>query len=278
MKLPRPRKRFGQHFLHDANITRRIVDALAPQTGETIVEIGAGRGALTEHLINRNARLRAIEFDRDLAAYLHTRFANAENFTLIEADALNVDFCRIIEPAASARVIGNLPYNISTPILTSLIEHRRCLSEFVLMLQREVVERITARAGETERGFLSVFVEAYCTAQTLFDVPPAAFAPPPKVWSTVVKLRTRTPDALIEVDEKLLWRIVSAGFAQRRKTIFNNLRTARGALNEQFEINGGVKFLLEQSLIDSQRRAETLTLEEWARVVQQVARRKDEVQ
>src|SRR5207248_6277346 len=156
---------------------------------------------------------------------LRARFAGRDNFKLVEADALGVDFRSAVGPAESARVVANLPYNISTAILQRLIAQRRCVAEMVLMLQREVVGRITAPPGSTERGYLTVLVEAFCEALALFDVPPGAFRPVPKVWSTVARLRVRenTPPG---ADKPLLWRVVSAGFAQRRKTILNNLRAA----------------------------------------------------
>ncbi|MCA1849945.1 MAG: 16S rRNA (adenine(1518)-N(6)/adenine(1519)-N(6))-dimethyltransferase, partial [Acidobacteria bacterium] len=156
------------------------------------------------------------------------------------------------------------PYYISTAILQRLIEQRSCLTEMVLMLQREVVERITAPPASSERGFLSVLVEAYCEAETLFDVPPTAFRPAPKVWSSVVRLRVRQQVAVSINDEGLLWRVVSAGFAQRRKTIFNNLRNAPKELRSRIEEAGGAESILERAGIEPQRRAETLTLEEWA--------------
>ncbi|MCP9494783.1 MAG: 16S rRNA (adenine(1518)-N(6)/adenine(1519)-N(6))-dimethyltransferase RsmA [Pyrinomonadaceae bacterium MAG19_C2-C3] len=257
------RKRFGQHFLIDEGYVRRIIAALAPQSSETIIEIGSGRGALTRHLVKHDVILRAIEIDRDLGRELEASHGAMPNFSLVVDDALRTDFCSLIAPAASARVIANLPYNISTPILTRLIEYRGCVTESVLMLQREVVERITARAGDSERGYLSVFVEAYCDAQPLFDVPPTAFNPPPKVWSSVVRLRAVKRDVMSGVDEKLLWRIVSAGFAQRRKTIFNNLRAVSGGLSHTIERCGGINLLLEQAGISPRARAETLTLDDW---------------
>lgn len=269
--FPSPiRKRFGQHFLIDEGYIRRIIAALAPQTGETIIEIGSGRGALTAHLVRYDVSLRAIEIDRDLGRELDASYGAMPNFSIVVEDALRTDFCSLIAPAAHARVIANLPYNISTPILTRLIEHRACVTESVLMLQREVVERITARAGEGERGYLSVFVEAYCDAQPLFDVPPSAFNPPPKVWSSVVRLRAVKRDVMNGVDENILWRIVSAGFAQRRKTIFNNLRAISGDLSRTIEMRGGINSLLEQSDISPRARAETLTLEDWTRLASRV--------
>jgi 16S rRNA (adenine1518-N6/adenine1519-N6)-dimethyltransferase len=224
MQLPRAKKSLGQNFLVDESYVKRIVAALGPQADETVVEIGPGRGALTGQLVAAAGRVVAVEFDRELAALLRGRFAASDNFRLVEADALEVDYCAEIAPAATARVAANLPYNVSTAILQRLIAQRRCLTEFVLMLQREVVERMTAAPGSTERGYLSVLVEAHCEAEALFDVPPGAFRPVPKVWSTVARLRIRERAACFETDEELLWQIVGAGFAQRRKTLFNNLR------------------------------------------------------
>lgn len=263
MRLQRAKKRLGQNFLVDESYVRRIVGALGPRASETILEIGPGRGALTELLLETAGRVVAVEFDRDLTEILRERFDAFENFSLIEGDALNVDFCGAVAPAASARVVANLPYNISTAILQRLIEQRACIPEMVLMLQREVVERITAPPGSTERGYLTVIVEAFCEAERLFDVPPGAFRPVPKVWSTVVRLKVRERSHVEPHEEEGFARLVSAGFAQRRKTILNNLRAAPPALREHVEGSGGAAALLESAGIEPQRRAETLTLEEW---------------
>ena len=261
-----PKKGFGQNFLADERIVKRIVQELHPRADETIVEIGAGHGALTSRLVEGSGRLLAIEFDRDLIPLLNEKFDAHENFTLIEGDALIVDLCAVIAPAAQARVIANLPYYISTAILQRLIEQRACLTEMVLMLQREVVARITAPPASSERGFLSVLVEAYCETETLFDVPPTAFRPVPKVWSTVMRLQVRQQPTVDVGDEHLFRRIVSAGFAQRRKTIFNNLRNAPTDLRSQIEEAGGADRVLESVSLEGRRRAETLTLEEWGRL------------
>lgn len=263
MSFTRAKKRLGQNFLVDESYARRVVGALAPRAGETVVEIGPGRGALTALLLESGARVVAIEFDRELVSLLRERFGGREEFKLVAADALDVDFCTEVEPAATARVVANLPYNISTAILQRLVEQRRCLDEFVLMLQREVVERITARPGESERGYLTVLVEAFCESKALFDVPPGAFRPIPKVWSTVARLRVRE-GAASNIDEQLFTRLVSACFAQKRKTIFNNLRSTPEELRTLVEAAGGVNALLEAAGVDPQRRAESLTLEEWA--------------
>ena len=265
MNLPRAKKRLGQNFLVDEAYARRIVAALAPRAGEKVIEIGPGRGALTSSLVESGARVVAVEFDRELVGPLRARFGGRGNFDLVEGDALEVDFCSVVGPSARARVVANLPYNISTAILQRLIGQRLCVAEMVLMLQREVVARINAPPGSTERGYLTVLVEAYCEAEPLFDVPPGAFRPVPKVWSGVVRLRVRERAPEVD-DERLLWRIVSAGFAQRRKTMLNNLRAAAGELRARVEAAGGASALLGAAGVEPSRRAETLTLEEWEAV------------
>ena len=264
---PYPSKRLGQHFLRDQRTIHRIIDALSPKTDETIIEIGPGTGALTATLVERAGRVVAIEFDNKLEGFLQDRFAGFENFKLVMADALTVDLCAEILPSRSARVVANLPYNISTAILQRLIAQRACVDEMVLMLQREVVERVLAPPGTTDRGYISVFVEAYCETEKLFDVAPGAFRPPPKVWSSVMRL-TRI-NAEIK-DDSLLWEVVSAGFAQKRKTILNNLRHAPGRLQEILKRNGGASIVLCKADVELQRRAETLTLEEWRKIVQTI--------
>jgi len=258
------KRRFGQNFLVDRGVVDRIIAAVTPRADETIIEIGAGRGALTSRLLETSGHVVAIEFDRDLIPSLRAQFSGKANLELLEADALSTDFCAAIAPAQSARVVANLPYNIATAVLQRLIEQRRCLSEMTLMLQREVVDRITADAGSPARGYLSVLVEAYCEAEQLFDVAPQAFRPVPKVWSTVVSLRVRPKIAVDVKDETLLWQIVSAGFAQRRKTILNNLRDAPPNIQELLKKRGGASIVLCDACIPPLRRAETFTLEEWA--------------
>jgi len=264
---PYPSKRLGQHFLRDQRTIHRIIDALNPKTDETIVEIGPGTGALTSVLVERAGRLIAVEFDNKLAPLLQERFGGFGNFKLVMADALTLDFCKEIQPAHSARLVANLPYNISTAILQRLIAQRACIDEMVLMLQREVVERLLAPAGTSDRGFISVLVEAYCEAEKLFDVAPGAFRPPPKVWSSVMRLKIRPRINAENTDEGLLWEVVSAGFAQKRKTILNNLRHASGRLQETLKRNGGASIVLCRANVELQRRAETLTLEEWTRII-----------
>jgi 16S rRNA (adenine1518-N6/adenine1519-N6)-dimethyltransferase len=261
-----PSKRLGQNFLVDKRVIERIVNALHPRRDETIIEIGPGQGALTEPLLDTAAQLIAVEFDRNLIPLLEDKFGTIENFTLVQSDALVTEFCDVIRPATQARLVANLPYNIATAILQRLIEQRHCLTEMVLMLQKEVVDRITARPGSKDRGFLSVLVEAYCETEKLFDVGPGSFRPAPKIWSSVIRLTPRPEMTAPAKNEKLLWQIVSAGFAQRRKTILNNMRSAPSPLQENLKSHGGASIVLCQAEIDLQRRAETLALSEWARI------------
>ncbi|MGI8849038.1 MAG: 16S rRNA (adenine(1518)-N(6)/adenine(1519)-N(6))-dimethyltransferase RsmA [Pyrinomonadaceae bacterium] len=262
-RLPLPKKSFGQNFLADHNYIAKIISALNPQANETIIEIGAGRGALTEKLIESDANIIAIELDRDLIPRLQKEFGHYENFQLVASDALKVDFKTlhlIPDSRLTTKLVANLPFYISTAILQKLIEQRSNFSEMVLMLQREVVDRITAKEGKKERGFLSVLVQAYLKVEKLFDVPPTAFRPVPKVWSSVVRLLPLKNDAMFIKDEKLFRELISAGFVQKRKTILNNLKNAPLELRENF---GDIEKFLGTCHIDPQRRAETLNLEEW---------------
>jgi 16S rRNA (adenine1518-N6/adenine1519-N6)-dimethyltransferase len=233
--------------------------AVNPRPDEIIIEIGPGHGALTEPLVESGARVVAIELDRELILPLRAGFAARDNFSIVEADALEIDFAALIQPATSARVVANLPYYISTPIIQRLIEARSVISEMIVMLQREVVERIVAAPGGKEYGFLSVLVQYACEAESLFDVPPGAFRPAPKVWSSVLQLRRRREPVAAVRDEALLIDLAKVLFAQRRKTILNNLRAGQQKLHIE-----DVHVALSQARLDSQRRAETLTLAELA--------------
>ncbi len=255
------KKSFGQNFLIDGNYINKIIKTLDPQKEETIVEIGSGRGALTEKLLESGANVIAIELEREMITVLKKKFGGFENFTLIEQDALKIDFRELIKTKdqnPKSKLVANLPYYISTAILQKLIEQRACFSEMILMFQREVVERITAEVGNKERGFLTVLVEAFLSAEKLFDVSPNAFSPAPKVWSAIVRLIPKNEAAFD--DEKLFRELISACFAQKRKTILNNLKNSPPALREKI---GEAENFLEKARIAPIRRAETLSLEEW---------------
>ncbi len=273
-KTPFAKKSFGQNFLVDNNYIEKIISALNPQAGEAIIEIGAGRGALTSRLVASGADIIAIELDKDLIPILQHEFGDGENFTLVENDALKIDFRELLQSqhsqvqSSKSKLVANLPYYISTAILQKLIEQQECFSELVLMLQREVVKRITAEAGNSERGFLSVLVEAFAETEKLFDVPPNAFRPVPKVWSSVIRIKFRELRPIIfgKRNEQVFRQLVSAGFAQKRKTILNNFKNASSNLQKMFDQNGGISSVLDSVKIDQRRRAESLTLEEWQRI------------
>lgn len=260
----RAKRGLGQNFLVGSHYRQRIISSVNPRPNETIVEIGPGHGALTASLIESGARVIAIELDSDLVAQLNSRFGSQANFSLIEADALSINFRVLIAPSATARVVANLPYNISTPILRRLIEERDSIIEMTLMLQREVVERIAAEPGGKEYGYLSVLAQYYCEAERLFDVPPGAFRPAPKVWSSVVRLSVREHPVDPVRDESLLAELVSVLFAQRRKTVLNNLRA--GAQRLKLTETTQIADLLASVGIDPRRRAETLSIGEIARL------------
>jgi 16S rRNA (adenine1518-N6/adenine1519-N6)-dimethyltransferase len=220
---PPRRKRFGQHFLHDPRVLARIVRALEPRAGDHLVEIGPGRGALTAELLAcGDCTLDAIEIDRDLAARLRARFATSPGCVLHEMDALQFDF-RALGRARGGRlrIVGNLPYNISTPLLFHLLDAAEAIVDVTVMLQRELVARLAAAPGGREYGRLTVMLAPRVEVQRLFDVGPGAFQPPPRVWSALVRLRMRnTPLFAVSPHYAAL---VAAAFAQRRKTLRNAL-------------------------------------------------------
>lgn len=214
-----PRKRFGQNFLVDDGIIHAIVDAIRPRPGETVVEIGPGLGALTRPLLERLPHLHAVELDRDIVARLHKTWP-AERLTIHAGDALKFDFGTLGD---DLRVIGNLPYNISSPLLFHLMTFAPHIRDLHFMLQKEVVERMVAAPGTADYGRLSVMLQRRFHMEWLLDVPPAAFDPAPKVDSAVVRLIPKTPAEIAPLDEALFARVVAAAFSQRRKTLRNTL-------------------------------------------------------
>lgn len=185
------RKRFGQHFLHDPAVIQRIIHAINPRTDEHLVEIGPGQGAMTTHLLAACGKLDVIELDRDLAPILERQFGEDPRFHLHQGDALKFPFCELLEagePDRKLRVTGNLPYNISTPLMFHLMEHRHCIEDMHFMLQKEVVERIVAQPGDKHYGRLGIMLSYYCQSENLMSIGPGAFQPPPKVDSAIVRL------------------------------------------------------------------------------------------
>jgi len=250
----RPRKRFGQHFLHDARVLARIVEAIAPEQGDAIVEVGPGEGALTRLLLERVPRIEAIEIDRDLAARLETEFSR-ERLAVHNADALRFDFAAC---PMGMRLVGNLPYNISTPLLFHLAGYAERVRDMHFMLQLEVVERMVARNSTPAYGRLSVMLQTRFRMQKLFRVPAGAFRPPPKVESALVRLVPLTASERPAIDEKAFARIVAAAFSARRKTLRNALPLQPADF--------------EALAIDPGLRPENLAPRDYIRIVQRVAR------
>lgn len=246
----RARKRFGQNFLVDQNTINRIIRAIDPKPGEYIAEIGPGQAALTLPLIDSGAELSAVEIDRDLAAELSRRFSTRDNFSLQNVDALECDFSSLVPVGQSLRIIGNLPYNISTPLVFHLLSFRHVIEDMVFMLQSEVVDRIVAEPGSKSYGRLSVMVQYHCEAERLLSVPPGAFRPVPRVESAIVSLQPK-PSAPTPDEAESMAVVVRAAFSARRKTLRNTLRDVLTA--EQIESQG----------IDPARRAESVSLAEF---------------
>jgi 16S rRNA (adenine1518-N6/adenine1519-N6)-dimethyltransferase len=271
----RAKKSLGQHFLSDAKVIRRIVLAVSPGPSDAVIEIGPGAGAITRPLAAEAGYLCAIETDPRMVARLNSS-DRPGNLSIVEGDALNIDWDDIVDLTIEGwrlnageslatpriRVVGNLPYYISTPILQMLIANRKRIFDITVMLQDEVVDRIASPPGSREYGYLSVLVQFYCKVEKLFEVPPAAFKPAPAVRSAVVRLTMLEQPAVVVDSDERYFSLVRAAFAQRRKTILNNLKAAARTLaaiptvDEAFILAG----------IDGRRRAETLSLQDFARL------------
>ena len=219
-----PRKRFGQHFLTDTALVERMARAIAPADDQIVVEIGPGQGALTLPLLDRIEHLQVVELDRDLITELERRIAK-QRITIHSADALKFDFASLMKDGQRIRVVGNLPYNISTPLMFHLLDQVEAIDDMCFMLQKEVVDRLVASPGTADWGRLSVMIQYYCRNDFLFFVPPTAFSPPPKVDSAVVRLTPyrQLPHPADDVD--MLRRVVAQAFTQRRKVISNGLKS-----------------------------------------------------
>lgn len=242
------RKRFGQNFLHDNRVIEKIVHAVSPKAGDNLIEIGPGLGALTAPLLVASEALTVVELDRDLAAGLPRRVSQPEKLTIIEADALRFDFSSLKVSEKPLRIVGNLPYNISTPLLFHLLQYGSQIQDMHFMLQKEVVERIVAAPNTKDYGRLSVMIQYYCRPEFLFEVAPGAFNPPPKVTSAVFRLRPYDQKPIVAQNEKQFATLVSHVFTQRRKTLRNSLK---GRLDEQGFI---------QAQVDPMARPENLSM------------------
>ncbi len=223
--MPRPKKRFGQHFLRDRLVLARILKALAPKADDHLVEIGPGTGALTQLLLANCRQLDAIEIDRELVELLKEKLKGAPNFTLHCANALRFDFTRLAAEGERLKIVGNLPYNISTPLLFHLFGQKQAIGEMLFMLQKEVVERLAAAPASRQYGRLSVMAQYHCRIEKLFTVGSESFYPPPKVSSGVVRL-TPHPVPPVEIGDYACFQtVVAAAFGQRRKTLRNALKS-----------------------------------------------------
>jgi len=251
----RAKKRLGQHFLHDPGVIRRLVEAIRPQPSDTMVEIGGGPGALTIPLSEKLERLHVVEVDRELAAALPSRVAHPERLVVHEGDALEFDFGALAAGPHSLRVVGNLPYNISTPLLFHLAGFASVIKDLHVMLQREVVERITAAPGGKDYGRLTVMLALFARAEACFDIGPGAFKPPPKVWSTVVRLVPHAAPPFAVHDRARFAALVAHLFSMRRKTLG---RALKGRLTPEAIASVG---------IDPKARPETLAPADFARLV-----------
>ena len=248
------RKRFGQNFLHDPSVINRIIRSIAPRNDDHIIEIGPGQGALTNQLQSTASRMDVVELDRDLIPFLKLQFGLNDNFHIHEADALKFDFSTLQQQDEQLRIVGNLPYNISTPLIFHLVSYADIVKDMHFMLQKEVVDRMVAGAGDNNYGRLSVMTQYYCKVDFVFHVGPGAFNPPPKVDSAIVRLTPYKELPHPCKNTRLLDKVVKSAFAMRRKTIRNGLKSM---------ITGEE---LQQLDIDPSLRPERLPLESFVKI------------
>jgi 16S rRNA (adenine1518-N6/adenine1519-N6)-dimethyltransferase len=274
-RVPAKKPKLGQHFLTDSAAAIRAVESLGDLLQSTVLEIGPGRGALTSLLARRARRVIAVEKDRVLAAQLRMHFSLATNVEIIEGDILAIDLDSLFGPKPGStrpgmevepqkvRVVGNLPYFITSDILLRLFEYRKCFEMMVLMVQKEVADRLTAKPGSSDYGLLSATAQLYSKVEPLFTLPPRAFSPPPKVYSTVVRLEPWTRLEKLHVDEDGFIRFLKLSFAQKRKTLWNNLKG-------EYE-PGALERALAKAKIKPTVRAEALSLEASAEIFRELA-------
>ncbi|MGB2466283.1 MAG: 16S rRNA (adenine(1518)-N(6)/adenine(1519)-N(6))-dimethyltransferase RsmA [Porticoccaceae bacterium] len=256
------RKRFGQNFLVDQQIITQIVSAVAPKPDDNLVEIGPGMAAITDQLVQRCPSMSVLELDKDLVDFLGERFVDYPDFSIHSGDALKMDFSEL-HGGRDLRLVGNLPYNISTPLLFHLLKVRHLISDMHFMLQREVVDRLGAVPGTKAYGRLSVMIQYHCRVMPLIPVPPESFRPAPKVQSAVVRLKPHRVMPCVAEDEALLSQIVSLCFQQRRKTLRNCLRPYLASL--EAETNSA-------DCIDLSRRPEQLSVAEFVALSNRISR------
>jgi 16S rRNA (adenine1518-N6/adenine1519-N6)-dimethyltransferase len=249
-----PRKRFGQHFLHDPRIIGKILLAISPRPGDTLVEIGPGLGAITLPLLEQAGRLTAVELDRDVIPHLQESARGKGELTIIQGDALETPLSPLVPAGAKLRLVGNLPYNVSTPLLFHFLDEADCVQDMHFMLQKEVVQRMAAKPGGKEYGRLTVMLASRCKVEPLFNIGPGAFRPPPKVDSAFVRLTPYATPPFRITDRARYATLVRQAFSHRRKTLKNALA---GLLDEAAIAAAG---------IDAKARPETLSAEQYARL------------
>lgn len=269
-RVPPRKPKLGQHFLNDGSVAMRIVEALGDLSQGTVLEIGPGKGALTSLLARRARRLIAIETDRVLAAQLRMNFSLAPNVEIIEGDILSIDLDSLLGPKPGStrpgldvapqkvRAIGNLPYFITSDILLRLFEYRKYFETIVLMMQKEVADRLAAKPGNSEYGLLSATAQLYARVENLFTVPPGAFSPPPKVQSAVVRLALAPHLEKLNVNETEFVNFLKLSFGQKRKTLLNNLKTRYASAD--------LTRAMTRTKVKPTVRAEELSIEESARL------------
>lgn len=274
-QVPRRKPKLGQHFLRDSSVAARIVEALGDISQSTVLEIGPGRGALTSTLVRKARRVIAVETDRVLAAQLRMHFSLTPNIEIIEGDILAIDLDTLFGPKPGSsrpgmeqepervRVVGNLPYFITSEILLRLFEYRKYFSSVVLMVQKEVAERLSARPGNKDYGLLSATAQLYSRIEKLFVVPPGAFSPPPKVDSAIVRLTIEPRVEALGVDESAFINFLKLSFGQKRKTLWNNLKSRYKS--------DDLTQAMKRARIKPTVRAEALTLEQSAALFRELA-------
>jgi len=265
----RAKKRFGQHFLRDRVILNRIIAAGDVGAGEMVLEVGPGPGYLTDELLRSGARVTAVEFDRDICAYLREEFKGRENFELIEADAIKVDYLALSEERCERfKVVSNPPYNITGPLVAKIIRERAAFERIVLMLQKEVALRLTVGPASKAAGALTIFLWLYFDVRAAFPVSAGSFSPPPEVDSTVVVMDPLSEPRVYISDEAFFREVVKKAFSTRRKTLSN-------ALKDPSMDKETLMAAFDEAGIDARRRAETLTIEEFSTLSDALLRRRE---
>ncbi|MGB2981393.1 MAG: 16S rRNA (adenine(1518)-N(6)/adenine(1519)-N(6))-dimethyltransferase RsmA [Candidatus Zixiibacteriota bacterium] len=254
----RPKRSLGQNFLSDDSTARRIAEGLELKEDDVVLEIGAGKGALTGHLLDRADRILAVEIDVRLCRHLQKRFHGRENLSVINEDILKIDFRDVIKPGTNVKVVGNLPYQITSPVLSLLLENRESVSLCVLMVQKEVALRICALPGNKDWSPLSIAVQLYSEARVLFHLKPESFYPSPKVDSSVIRVVFLADPRVVVPDEELFFKVVRSAFSQRRKMVLNSLAANLDLPKSAMEV------ILNKAGIDPRLRAEALGLNEFA--------------